>query len=178
MSVFDKKTTSELDPWYGTGNLPGLNQSLGNLNKPWESYKNQWQGMLSQEELSGLGELYDYSAPGGGARDLINNYQTQGQQLQGGLNQAQDFYGNALDWEPITNEGPDMAQVAMMADNPYMNGMIDSASRDISRNLYENQMPGIAAYSAGTGTMGSSRRGAQEAIAERGAADRVQVADA
>ncbi len=128
--AFDKVTTVERDPWYGTGNLPGLNQSLGNLNAPWETYKNQWMGMLTGEERAGLGELYDYSAPGGGARDLISNYQNLGQQLQGGLGQAQDFYGNALDWQPITNEGPDMAQVALMADNPYMNGMIDAGQRD------------------------------------------------
>ena len=50
--------------------------------------------------------------------------------------------------------------------------MIDASLRDGTRQLTEETLPGIAAYSAGSGNLGSSRRGMQEGIAERGYLDR------
>jgi hypothetical protein len=60
-----------------------------------------------------------------------------------------------------------------IANNPYLDGQIDAASRDVMRNLGENQLTGNAAMAAGTGNSGSSRRAVMDAIAMRGAGDRV-----
>ena len=89
------------------------------------------------------------------------------------MRDAQGYYTSALDWSPIRNMGPDMDMVNRISNNPYIDGMIDATSRDVTRNLYEDQMPGIAASAAGLGQAASSRRGAAEAIATRGAADRI-----
>jgi len=59
------------------------------------------------------------------------------------------------------------------ANNPYVDGMVSAASRDVVRNLGEDILPGINANAVATGNMNSSRTGAAEAIARRGAEDRV-----
>lgn len=59
------------------------------------------------------------------------------------------------------------------ADNPYMNGMIDAASRDVTRNLYENELPGLNQSATASGNINSSRAGVAEGIMKRGAADQI-----
>lgn len=73
---------------------------------------------------------------------------------------------------PQTN-GLNMATLGASVNNPYLDGQIDAASRDVVRNLGENQLTGNAAMAAGTGNSGSSRRAVMDAISTRGAADRV-----
>jgi hypothetical protein len=69
--------------------------------------------------------------------------------------------------------GLDMGLAGAIANNPYLDGQIDAASRDVVRNLQENQLTGNAALAASTGNSGSSRRAVMDAVAQRGAADRV-----
>lgn len=59
------------------------------------------------------------------------------------------------------------------SNNPYMDGMVNAASRDVTRNLYENQLPGLNLSAVGSGNMNSSRTGIAEGIMQRGAADRI-----
>lgn len=59
------------------------------------------------------------------------------------------------------------------ANSPYANGLIDAASRDVTRNLYENQLPGAGLRASGTGNTNSTRAGVESAILQRGAADRL-----
>jgi hypothetical protein len=53
-----------------------------------------------------------------------------------------------------------------------LQGQIDASTRDITRNLNENQLTGNASGAAATGNSGSSRRAVMDAIATRGANDR------
>lgn len=71
------------------------------------------------------------------------------------------------------NQGFDQNNVANYMNNDVLSGQIDAASRDVMRNLQENQLTGNAAMAAGSGNSGSSRRAVMDAIATRGAADRV-----
>jgi hypothetical protein len=73
---------------------------------------------------------------------------------------------------PMTN-GMNYGTLAASVNNPFLDGQIDAASRDVVRNLNENQLTGNAAVAAGTGNSASSRRAVMDAIAMRGAADRV-----
>jgi hypothetical protein len=54
-----------------------------------------------------------------------------------------------------------------------MSGMIDAASRDVTRNLYENQIPGLNQAATDSGNMNSSRAGVAQGIMSRGAADQI-----
>lgn len=66
-----------------------------------------------------------------------------------------------------------IAAATAYANNPAMDGMVDAASRDVRRSLYEQEIPGINRAATGTGNINSSRSGVAQGIAERGAADRV-----
>ena len=82
---------------------------------------------------------------------------------------AQDIF-NRASMDPTQQI---IGQAGQFADNPYTQGMIDAASRDVTRNLFENQLPGIDRAASGTGNLNSTRAGVESAIAQRGAADRL-----
>jgi hypothetical protein len=83
---------------------------------------------------------------------------------------AADIYGQYAGVDPTQQI---IAQAGQYANNPYTQGIIDSASRDVTRNLYENQLPSLALGATGTGNINSTRAGVQQGIAERGAAERL-----
>lgn len=63
------------------------------------------------------------------------------------------------------------------AANGYVNsdvvqGTVDNALRDVSRNLNEETLPGLNARATAGGNLNSARAGAAEAVARRGAEDR------
>ena len=173
MSIFDRVKTEEeqRDPWAPTLDPLLQHKNMLNNQAPWTSYQGDWVSDMNGTQTDALDNITNYGnrqAQWHGQR-----MQNTGREMMDNGQNAQNYFNNALNWGAIQNNGPDMEMVAKLADNPYMNGMIDSVGRDVSRNLYENQMPGIAASSAGAGQTGSSRRGAAEAIAARGAADRL-----
>lgn len=66
-----------------------------------------------------------------------------------------------------------IASAGAYADNPYLSGAIDAASRDVTRNLTEQVLPGINRLGSATGNTNSSRTGIAEGLALRGAQDRI-----
>ncbi|AYJ85533.1 hypothetical protein D3Y57_05490 [Sphingomonas paeninsulae] len=66
----------------------------------------------------------------------------------------------------ITNAGA-------YADNPYLEGQITAASRDVTRNLSEVALPSIDRAATGTGNINSTRAGVASGIAQRGAQDQI-----
>jgi hypothetical protein len=72
-----------------------------------------------------------------------------------------------------TNTGLNPNDLSRYINNDVLSGQIGAVGRDITRNLTEQVKPTIAANAAVTGNSGSSRRAVQDAIAERGAADRM-----
>lgn len=107
--------------------------------------------IYTQQLMSSLGNLGGYGSAGNTANMMSSG----------------NVYGAPM------NRGIDMQTAAQASYNPYLNGQIDAASRDVVRNLGENQLTGNAAMAAGTGNSGSSRRAVMDAIAMRGAGDRV-----
>jgi hypothetical protein len=66
-----------------------------------------------------------------------------------------------------------LSTASQYANNPYVDGLIDSANRDVSRDLNETQLPSLAVGAAGNGNTDSTRTGVASAILQRGAADRM-----
>lgn len=79
----------------------------------------------------------------------------------------------AASMNAAVNQGFDQSNLSNYINNDILQGQIDAASRDVVRNLNENQLTGNAAIAAGSGNSGSSRRAVMDAIATRGAADRI-----
>lgn len=123
---------------------------------------------------SGLGNQFGFAT--GGGQDIYTAQLMSSLANMGGYGNAANTAnvmssGNVYN-APMTN-GLNYATLAGSVNNPFLEGQIDAASRDVVRNLNENQLTGNAAMAAGTMNSGSSRRGVMDAIAMRGAADRV-----
>lgn len=122
----------------------------------------------------GLAQQYGFSQ--GTGDDIFRQQLAQSLANTAGFNTAGNtaamMAGGNVYGTPM-NRGIDMQTAAQASYNPYLDGQIDAASRDVMRNLGENQLTGNAAMAAGTGNSGSSRRAVMDAIAMRGAGDRV-----
>lgn len=168
-----EESTQTVTPW-APATKP-LKEHLGMIHgqDPWSVYGGDTLAGFNPDQLRMMQGVRDYMGAGGWGNQAMNGLFGQGMDMLGGFGQAQNYFGNAMSQDAIRNQGADMGMAAEYANNPYLSGQIDAASRDVTRNLYENQMPGIAAYSAGSGNLGSSRRGMLEGVAQRGAADRI-----
>lgn len=112
---------------------------------------------------TGMALNYAGGAMGGNAQGGINTAMGAGQ----GMANMAGMMGAA------NNRGFNAANAGQYMNNSVLNGQIDAASRDVVRNLQENQLTGIASNAAGTGNSGSSRAGVMAGIAARGAGDRI-----
>jgi hypothetical protein len=71
------------------------------------------------------------------------------------------------------NQGFDQNNLSNYINNDVLNGQIDAASRDVTRNLNENQLTGIQSEAARGMNSGSSRTGIAMGVAKRGAQDAI-----
>lgn len=139
-------------------------------------------GMANQGGQMQVGAGANLMGQGSGmtqGSDAAFNYASNamGGTAQGGINTAMsagnNYAGGAANSNAAFNNGINMNNVGNYINNDIIEGQIDSASRDVMRNLTENQIPMIASNAAGTGNSGSSRAGIAEGVAIRGAGDRV-----
>lgn len=95
----------------------------------------------------------------GSAMNFANN--AIGGTAQGGINTAMgagnQYAGGAANMNAATNSGVNMNNVNSMINNDILRGQIDAASRDVMRNLTENNLVNLASSAAGSGNSGSSR---------------------
>lgn len=105
--------------------------------------------------------------------NAVNSIAAYGQQGMGagasGINALMDAYQRAGE----DRTGAIVQAANEYANNPVINGAIDAASRDVTRNLQENELTSLNRQASLGGNLNSSRAGAAQAIAERGAADRI-----
>lgn len=167
----ESESTQQLDPW-GPSKAP-LKQHLGLITgqDPWSVYGGEQLAGFNQDQYNQMQGVRDWMSGQGG--NMLNSMYGMGNQLMGGFGQAQDSYNRFLGQGAVQNQGPNMDMVGRMMDNPHLQGQIDAAHADVTKNLYQNQMPGIAAYSGGSGNLGSSRRGMLEGLAQNEAASRM-----
>lgn len=136
-------------------------------------------GALTASGMAGVGGL---GTATGAATDLANgNFQhadttagrTAASNVPYAMNGANYGLGSALGITNGNTTGSNVSAAGQYANNPYLNGQIDAASRDITRNLGENVLPGLNLAAAHGDNLNSSRAGAAEAIARRGASDQI-----
>lgn len=139
------------------------------LDAPW------YQGAL----YAGMNPMQQGAATGAGQYAI-----GQGMDLsQGMINDAYPFLSQSGNYLNLANQmgnfnpgdptQQNIYNAGQYADNPYLNGAIDAASRDVTRNLTEDVLPGINRAAAGTGNTNSTRTGIAEGLALRGAQDRI-----
>ena len=144
--------------------VAGINGMLGGaLGTAYGVGANMLGGGANASQGTGMALNYAGGAMGGNAQGGINTAMGAGQ----GMANMAGMMGAA------NNQGFNAANAGQYMNNSVLNGQIDAASRDVVRNLQENQLTGIASNAAGTGNSGSSRAGVMAGIAARGAGDRI-----
>jgi len=168
-STADTAPWSVQQPFLKTGFQAGAGLYSQYMDQPW------YQGAL----YAGMNPMQQGAATGAGQYAM-----GQGMGLsQGMVNDSQSFLGqsgNYLDaanrlsnFSPGNSTQYNIDNAGLYADNPHINGAIDAASRDVTRNLTEDVLPGINRHATGTGNTNSTRTGVAEGIALRGAQDRI-----
>lgn len=168
------KTSSTSTPWapqipfleYGFDQSKIATQNA--LNNP--VYNGQRVADLNPTQLAAI------SGGGNFANNNYGNAQGLMNTSMGVMNTGSGFAGNAanLYGNYAGNQIPGtLAAGNAFANNPYVNSLIDASSRDVTRNLYENQLPTLARAASGSGNTNSTRAGVENAVAMRGAGDRL-----
>lgn len=155
-------------PYLQYGFEQGQNAAGNALANP--VYQGQRVAGLTDAQTQAMGYANDYVNQGFGN---AYNAQRVGSDLMGtgaqfGNNAANLF--NQYSGDPTQQI---LGNANQYANNPYVNGIIDASSRDVTRNLYENQLPTLAKAAAGSGNTNSTRAGVENAVAMRGAGDRL-----
>jgi hypothetical protein len=169
------KTNSTTSPW--SVQQPylktGFNSAAGlygkYLDQPW--YQGQlYAGMNDMQQAAGYG-AGQYSMGQGMtlAQGMVNDSQPYLAQSGNFLNAA----NRAANFNPADPTQQNINNAGQYANNPYLNGAIDAASRDVTRNLTEDVLPGINRQASGAGNTNSTRTGIAEGVALRGAQDRI-----
>ena len=174
-----KKTTSTQQADTGPSKFqqPFLSQAFGAAQSNYNAQKDTpyFQGDtfagMSPEQKATLDKLKGYAT--GQGLDTANQLSTVGQGLVGNAKKATDSLDQFKTLAGTDATTANIAGATRYAANPFIDGQIDAASRDVSRNLNENLIPGIDRAASGSGNINSSRAGVASGIAQRGAADRV-----
>lgn len=181
--------TTTQDPW--KPQQPYLVGGFQDAANVYNSLKNQpfYQGSLyaglspmQNQSIAGIGSF----AQGGGtqaAQGLLGAGQASLGGAYGQMGVAGDLAnfnaGIGTNFSRLTNFDPadptrsNINAAGQYADNPYLDGVVRAASRDVTRNLTEDVLPGINRMGSATGNTNSSRTGIAEGIALRGAQDRI-----
>lgn len=139
------------------------------MDAPW--YQGQlYAGMNGMQQGAGTGAA-DYAT--GQGMDLSQGMINDSRQFLGQSGNYLNSANRLANFNPQDPTQSNIANAGLYANNPHLDGAIDAASRDVTRNLTENALPGINRSAAGTGNTNSSRTGVAEGIALRGAQDRV-----
>lgn len=168
-------TTSQSNPWepqqdYLKYGFSSAKDALGNALQN-STYTGPRVAGLNPFQTNGANWLGNFTQNQGfGNTNLINNASA------GLLNGGAAYGGNANAIFDRASQDPTQSILSTAnayANSPYANGLIDASSRDVTRNLYENQLPSAGLRASGTGNTNSTRAGVESAILQRGAADRL-----
>lgn len=173
-SLFSGKSTSKSEPWKPQGDALKdiFSQAQTNFNAQSGTpfYQDELYAQMDPATAQAVQQMLSYSQGQG--------QQNASQVTQAGSTMANpDAYNQSIGkFAAAAGEDPTQANIAAAtayANNPATDGMIDAASRDVTRNLYENEIPGINRAGTSSGNVNSSRAGVAQGIAERGAGDRI-----
>lgn len=172
------QTVQNNDPW--AGQQPYLQDAMSQAQQIYDQQK-------GQNTPGYTGDFYAAPQPGmvSAFQNALSSTQSTGAQAV----QGQANTGNALTGMGTAGTGAAMgglfnfasqdptqsniASASQYAANPYMDSVVDAATRDATRGFNEQTMPGIDRAAAATGNTNSTRTGVAQGIAERGLQDTI-----
>lgn len=167
-------TTTKSEPWAPQGDaLKDIFAKAGALynskaGTPW--YEGDLYANMDPQTAQAIKSMLAYTQ--GQGQNTADTLTKNGQALA----DPNSFLGAIDKFQSGASVDPTQANIkaaTAYANNPAIDGMIDAASRDVRRNLYENTVPGIDRAASGSGNINSSRAGVAQGIAMRGAQDQI-----
>lgn len=146
-------------------------QSIYNSQAGTPYYQGETYAGMSDEAKQALTNLKDYASTTGMTN--ATNMSAIGANASQNATAAGSALGNLTSMATADPTQSNIASASAYANNPYMDSMVDAASRDVTRNLSENTLPSIDRAASATGNINSSRAGIASGIAQRGAADSI-----
>ena len=166
------KFMSQKDMWgkHLIGDIKGIQDNILGLPIP-EYFGGQTYADLDPAQIAAYQGMIDY---GQGLGGMVQGAQ-QGQGISGlrNLFRGTDYLNQLQGGGPQFQYDQGVFDQTMQNLMPGVQGAYDEATRDITRNLTEQQIPGLNMAAAGSGNMASSRAGVAQGIMERGAQDRM-----
>ena len=173
--VFKSDSEKKVKP-YGPAREP-LDLALGitedALSQPWDPYTGDRVAGFTPEQLEAFSAMGEYARPGGAGYDAAQALSGAGGNLIGGYGDAAGIYRDVAGMGAPQVGQLDMDYANSIADNPYMDSMVDAAGRDIMRNFSEGALPAIEGEAWARNDTSGSYRGIREGIAQRGAQDAI-----
>jgi len=156
-------------PFLKSGWQQAQNTLNSQMSTPW--YQGPTFAGLNSTQMQGINNATNFATGAGHGMADASGSASMANVNAGSLfgSNAQDLYNKSL----VDPTQSIIDNAGKYAANPFADGMIDSASRDIARSLGEDVIPGIQGANINAGGINSSRAGAMEAVATRGAADRI-----
>jgi len=170
---------------------PTLQNSLDTQNQAGQMQTSAGTGLMNvgSAQMSGTTNALNYANNAMGENTSGQALQTGanfGNQMADNTNQIQGSQGigvnhsmagnmasNASQANTVQNRGFNQSNINNYINNDVMSGQIDAMSRDVTRNLRENELTGNAAAAIGGGNMGSSRKQMLDFGSSQRAADRI-----
>jgi hypothetical protein len=159
------------DPWGPQADY--LKQIFGSAsdiygNQEGKKYGGEFVAGYTPDQMSLFKNQVNYANTSPIAGLLQNQGSTLGAAGTGGVQGALQGY---QDFRPGGSTMGTIADAGLYADNPYISSMVDAATRDAARGLYEGDLPRTAREGAISGNTNSSKQGIREGILERGYQD-------
>jgi len=168
-----KTTTTDEGPWKDQApyvkDALSKSQGLFNAKSGTAAYAGDTYANANELTTNAAKDTGVYAA--GAGKDAADATTLSGMGLLGQSGNYMDSLGAYGAAAGADNTASNIKNAGMYADNPYLSGQIDAATRDVGRNLNENTLPGIDRAAVGSGNINSSRAGIAEGIAMRGAQD-------
>jgi hypothetical protein len=167
-----ENVNTNMGPWGGQSDY--LKDIFGDARSLFEkqqgsSYNGDFLAKFNPQQLDMFGRMVNYAK----TSPIASMLAYQGSNLadigQGGVRTGME---GLTDFRPTASTMGTIADAGLYADNPFISGMVDAATRDASRATYEGQLPANARAAALSGNANSSKRFIGDAIAERGLQDR------
>jgi hypothetical protein len=169
----NQNTSAKVDPWGPQENY--LKDIFGKAEGIYDSqagktFDGEMLAPFNPNQLNMFQNMVNYANTSPIAGALANQGNNLASLGQGGVAGGME---GLTDFRPTGSTMGTIADAGLYADNPYISGMVDAATRDARRATYEGQLPANARAAAASGNANSSKRFIGDAIAERGLADRV-----
>jgi hypothetical protein len=167
----DGNVITNTDPWGAQSGY--LKDTFGQAQDIYDAqkgvnYTGDHLAAFRPEQLDMFKGMINYANTSPIASMLANQGSTLGKVGTGGVQGALKGY---QDFRPAGSTMGTIADAGLYADNPYISSMVDAATRDAGRGLYEGALPQSARTSAISGNTNSSKSAIRDGILERGYQD-------